>query len=182
MKGNRAALTMVVILALVIVGWWLFKRSGRGESVDLLTTFPTAEKRPAEGTFEITEADLNGEKKRAIFTVAPTKITWKLNVPDDAWLRVWLGMKPEAWEKEGNGVVFHIAVSDGRTYDELLSQHVNPLTVNGDRRWIPVNVDLSAYAGEEVQIQFFTNTSENGQPADPRNDMALLGAPEIYVR
>jgi hypothetical protein len=150
--------------------------------VDLLATFPSAEKKPVEGTFEIIEADLNGDKKRAIFTIAPTKIIWKLHVPDDAWLRLWLGMKPEAWEKEGNGVVFHVAVSDGRTYDELLMHHVDPLNVKGDRRWVPVTVDLSAYAGEEVQLHLFTNTSENGKPDDRRNDLALLGAPEVYVR
>jgi hypothetical protein len=182
MKGNRAALTIVVILVLVIVGWWLFKRNGRGASVDLLATFPSAEKKPAQGTFEITDADINGEKKRAIFTMAPTKVTWKVHVPDDAWLRVGLAMKPEAWDKEGNGVVFHVAVTDGRTYDELFSQHVDPFANKGDRRWIPVNVDLSPYAGEDVQIVFFTNTSPNGQPDDPRNDLALLGAPEVYVR
>jgi hypothetical protein len=182
MKGNRAALTIIVILLLVIAGWWLFKRSGRGAAVDLLSTFASAEKKPAEGTFEITEADINGEKKRAIFTTAPSKIIWKMHVPDDAWLRVALGMKPEAWDKEGNGIVVHVGVSDGRTYDELFSHHLDPYANKGDRRWIPVNVDLSAYAGEEVQIQFFTNSSENGQPEDRRNDLALLGAPEVYVR
>ena len=182
MKGNRAALTIVVILVLVIAGWWLFKRNGRGAAVDLLTTFPSAQKKPAGGVFEIMDVDINGDKKRAIFTLAPTKVTWKMHIPDDAWLRVALAMKPEAWDKEGNGVVFHVAVSDGRTYDELFSQHVDPFTNKGDRRWIPVNVDLSAYAGEEVQVVFFTNSSENGQPADTRNDMALLGAPEVYVR
>ena len=55
MKGNRAALTIIVILVLVIAGWWLFKRSGRGASVDLLSTFSSAEKKPVEGTFQITE-------------------------------------------------------------------------------------------------------------------------------
>ena len=70
MKGNRAALTAVVVLVLVIAGWWLFKRSGGGEPVDLIAAFATAEKRPATGTFEVIEADLNGDKKRAIFTVA----------------------------------------------------------------------------------------------------------------
>jgi hypothetical protein len=182
MKGNRAALTIVLILVLVVAGWWLFKRTGRGAAVDLLSTFPAAEKKPAEGTFEITEAEINGEKKRAIFTIAPSKIIWKMHIPDDAWLRVAFGMKPEAWDKEGNGVVFHVAISDGRTYDELLSHHVDPYTNKGDRRWLQENLDLSAYAGEEVQIHIFTNSSENGKPDDRRNDLALLGAPEVYIR
>jgi hypothetical protein len=182
MKGNRAALTAIVIIALLIVGWWLFRRGGRSVSVDLLATFPTAEKKPAEGTFEITEAEINGDKKRAIFTMAPTRLTWRVRVPEDAWLKVNLGMRPDAWDKEGNGVVFHVAVSDGRAYDELFSQHLDPFTNKGDRRWVPVTVDLAQYAGEEVQVIFFTNSSENGKPDDRRNDMALLGQPEIVIR
>lgn len=182
MKGNRAALTIVLIVVLLVAGWWLFKRKTGAATVDLISTFATAEKKPPTGTFEVIDADLNGDKQRAIFTMAPTKIIWKLRIPEDAWLKVALGMKPESWDKEGNGVVFHVAVSDGRSYDELYSQRVDPFTNKGDRRWIPVWVDLSAYAGEEVQVIFFTNTSDNGKPADDRNDMALLGTPQIVIR
>ena len=38
MKGNRAVLTAIVILVIVVAGWWLF-RSGAGERVDLLAQF-----------------------------------------------------------------------------------------------------------------------------------------------
>ena len=44
MKGNRAVLTAVVLLVLIIAGWWLFKRSSRGPSIDLISTFDTATK------------------------------------------------------------------------------------------------------------------------------------------
>jgi hypothetical protein len=182
MKGNRAVLTAVVIVALLVAGWFMFRRSGGAAAIDLLSTFATAEKRPASGTFEVVDADLNGEKKRAIFTVPASRITWKVRVPDDAWLKVWMGMKPESWEKEGDGVLFRVGVSDGRAYDELFTQHVDPFTNKGDRRWIPTTVDLSAYAGEEVDIIFNTNTSPKGKGDDPRNDLALWGAPEIVIR
>ena len=182
MKGNRAVLTAIVVVVLVIAGWWLFKRGNRGPSVDLLTTFAEAEKRPAGSVAEVIEADLNGDRKRAIYTVPPTRLIWKAHVPDDGWLKVDLGMKPEVWEKEGNGVWFYVGVSDGHSYEQLFSQHVDPFTNKGDRRWVPVFVDLSAYAGEDVQIIFNTRTSEEKTPEDPRNDMALWGAPEIVIR
>ena len=113
MKGNRAVLTAVVILVLIVAGWWLFKRSNRGPSVDLLSTFASAQKQPASATADLVDVDLNGDKKRAIFTQPPSRIRWKVRVPDDGWLKVDLGMKPEAWEKEGNGVWFYVGVSDG---------------------------------------------------------------------
>ena len=83
MKGNRAVLTAVVVLVLVVAGWWLFKRSNRGPSVDLIGSFATAIKKAPSGVAEVTDADLNGEKKRAIYTIPPSRITWKTRVPDD---------------------------------------------------------------------------------------------------
>jgi hypothetical protein len=114
--------------------------------------------------------------------VPPSRITWKLHVPEDGWLKVDLGMKPESWDKEGNGVWFYVGVSDGHTYEELFNQHVDPYNNKSDRKWTPVFVDLSAYAGEEVELVFNTRTSAEKTPEDPRNDLALWGAPEIVIR
>ena len=47
---------------------------------------------------------------------------------------------------------------------------------------MPVFVDLSAYAGEEVGIDLQHRTSAERTADDPRNDMALWGAPEIVIR
>jgi len=48
--------------------------------------------------------------------------------------------------------------------------------------WIPVAVDLSAYAGDEVEVIFNTNVSVPGKVDDARNDTALFATPEIVVR
>jgi hypothetical protein len=182
MKGNRAALAIVLAIVLFAAGWWLFKRGSNAEPVPLIPMFDSAEKRPAGGTFEVIEADLAGEKKQAIYTVPASRIIYKARIPDDAWLRVSVGTKPESWTQEGDGVLFRFGVSDGRSYDPLFTQHVNPFANPGDRKWIQVWVDLSAYAGEEVQLIFNTNTSPEGKGDDPRNDHALWGSPEIVVR
>ena len=182
MKGNRAVLTAVVLLVLLVAGWWLFKRSHRGPSIDLIATFASAQKKPAGGTFDVVDADLNGDKKRAIFTMPPSRMIWKVRVPDNGWLMLSLGMKPESWDKEGDGVLFRIGVSDGHTFEDLLTQHIDPFHNKADRRWIPVAVDLSAYAGEEVEVIFNTNVSVPGKPDDARNDTALFATPEIVIR
>src|SRR5262245_47382480 len=154
MKGNRTVLAAVVVIVLLVVGWWLFKRSSGGEPIDLLAAFATAEKRPSPDVFSTGPATLNGDTKQAI-AIQPTvgtRITYKLKVPDDAWLRVAVGLKPEGWDKEGDGVLFRVLVGDGRTSETLFTQHVNPFASPGDRRWIPVYVDMSAYAGENVEL------------------------------
>ena len=182
MKGNRAVLTAIVVLVLIVAGWWLFKRSSRGPAIDLIATFDSATKKPADGVFQVTDTDLNGERKRAIFTAPPTRIIWKVKIPEDGWLKASLGMKPESWDKEGDGVLFRIGVSDGRTFEDLLTLHVDPFHNKADRRWIPVAVDVSAYAGEEVEVIFNTNVSMPGHPDDARNDTALFGEPQIVIR
>ena len=43
-------------------------------------------------------------------------------------------------------------------------------------------VDLSAYAGEDVDIMLNTYGSTPGKPGDIRNDLAVWGMPEIVIR
>jgi hypothetical protein len=59
---------------------------------------------------------------------------------------------------------------------------VNPYGTPTDRKWTPVMVDLSSYAGEEVEIIFNTYASPPRKETDLRNDLAVWGAPEIVVR
>jgi hypothetical protein len=74
-------------------------------------------------------------------------------------------------------------VSDGRASDQLFTQHVNPFANASDRKWTPVMVDLSAYAGEQVDIIMNTYASlPDKAVGDQQNDYSLWGAPEIVVR
>ena len=185
MKGNRSLVIAVGVVAALILGWWLFGRGGGAGGVDLMEQFGSAEKRPGDASlFAVEDVTINGETKKAI-AIAPTvgtRITFKVRIPDDAWLRVSVGLKPDAWTQEGDGVRFRAIVSDGRASDELFVQDVNPFANQTDRKWIPLMVDLSAYAGEEVDVMLNTNASTPGKVGDVRNDLAVWGAPEIVVR
>ncbi len=149
MKGNRAVIPPSSVVAVLIVGWWLFRRGGETGAVDLLTQFDTAERRPQPG-------DLHGRRRHA-------------QRRDEAGHpRSPVGREPHdlqdarARRRVAEGVAGHEAggvdaggrrratswcgVSDGRAFDELFTQDVNPFANQADRRWIPVMVDLSAYA------------------------------------
>ena len=184
MKGNRAAIAAVVAVVLLVAGWWLFRRGDSAARIDLIEQLPTAEKRPADRTFQVSDVTINGETHKAIDVTPPTRLTWKQRIPQDAWLRVYVGLKPEAFTAEGDGVFFFVVVSDGRADDKLFEQYVNPFANTGERKWIPVMVDLSQYAGEEMSIIFNTRTSPPVNPPrdDNRNDFAVWGAPEIITR
>ena len=134
------------------------------------------------GEFSVGDFTLAGETKRAIAAPPNSRVTFRVRVPDDGWLKVSLGMKPESWDKEGNGVYFFAGVSDGRAFEKLFDQTLNPFANPSERRWIPVTVDLSAYAGEEMEVILNTREGGPGAGADARNDMPLWAVPEIVRR
>jgi hypothetical protein len=177
MKSSRAVLTAAVLVIVALAGWWVFHRRG-AERVDLIPLFDQAAKQPSAG-FQVVDATLAGETKKAIAAPPNGRITFHVRVPDDGWLRMSLGMKPESWDKEGDGVYFFAGVSDGKSFEQLFTQTVNPFKNAPERKWIPVSVDLAAYAGEEVDIILNTRASGPGQPMDDRNDLPLWGAPTI---
>jgi hypothetical protein len=179
MKMNRAVLTAVVILVVAAAGWYMFRR-GSADRVDLLAQYEQARKQGAP--FALVDATLAGDTKKAIAAPANGRITFHVRVPEDGWLKVSMGVKPEAWTVEGNGVFFYAGVSDGRAFEKLFEQTLNPFKNPSERRWIPVMIDLSAYAGEEMDVILNTVASGPGGPPDDRGDMPLWGAPEIVRR
>ena len=179
MKMNRAVVTAIVVLVVAAAGWFLFRR-GSAQRVDLMALYDQAKK--SGGEFAVVDVTLAGETKKAIAAPPNGRLTFRVKVPDDGWLRVSLGMKPESWDKEGNGVYFFAGVSDGRAFQELFTQTVNPFANPSERRWIPVTVDLSAYGGEEMDIILNTRAGGPTNPGDDRNDLPLWAAPEIVRR
>ncbi len=183
-RWMKFAVAGAVILIGVLI-WTQVRRSESVADVDLVVLFDEAEKRsamPAAEAFAVVDEAIEGDTRRAIYAHPPSRIIWKLLIPRDAWLRTALGIRREAWEQEGDGVLFRVGVSDGRTYEELLSQHLNPVANPGDRRWVPVNIDLSAYSGEFVELIFNTNTSPPGQGDDGRHDWAVWAAQAVTAR
>lgn len=182
MTGKRWAGVVVVAAALIAVSWAVLRDEARPPAVALASMLAEAEKRPTPEGFSLKQVTIGDETRRAVSVPAASRLTFRVVVPKDAWLRTAIAIEPQAWQQEGDGVLFRIAVSDGRTYDPLLQQHVDPYTVAADRRWIPVTIDLSAYGGRSVQVIFSTNTSLPQQGDDARGDLPLWGEPAIYLK
>ncbi len=185
MFRNRWFVLIGVIVVIGILVWGWRRGSAPSSGVDLLPLLAQAEKRaaplPVDESIKMVNVTINGETKKAILEQGFGRIQFALTVPADAWFSASIGVDPAAWNKEGDGVLFRMGVSGSGTYDELLNQHVDPVANASDRRWIPVAIDLSAYAGREVKIVLSTNPSVPGKPTDLRNDLGLWGAPAIVV-
>jgi len=185
MMTRRPVLIGAAIVVLGVAVWYLFVRQGEPPVfADLVQQFPQAVKKstlPLDRAFEVDDVTIDGETKRSIVARSISRLYFSIRPPEDAWLTVSLALDPKVWTLDGDGVQFRVGVSDGRSYDELLKQHVDPRHVEGDRRWIPVTIDLSPYADRQVDLIFNTDASAQGARGTPDHDESLWGAPRSTI-
>lgn len=170
------ALTGVIAL----VAWWSLSAGGGTQAIDLLARFESAVRRPSPDVFVVQDISIGGTPKPSIAVTQASRIIWTEVIPPHGWLEVSLGLREEAWAREGDGVLFRVGISRAGVYDELVSLVVNPFANPADRQWYPVLLDLSPYAGESVEIIFNTNAGVNSENA--ANDLAVWGEPRLVVR
>ena len=152
-------------------------------AIDLLERFPQAEiKRPNPEIFTVVDATLAGVTRRGVQPAGPSRLGWKVTVPDRAWLEFAIGMREESWTTQGDGVLFMVGVSDGQHYEELMSLVVNPFANPGDRSWHPLSLDLSVFAGKTVDVIFNTYSSPPERPVDANGDLPVWAEPRIVTR
>jgi hypothetical protein len=149
--------------------------------MDLVEALPQADRRPSADAFSAVTATLDGRTRPAILVTRPSRLTWTVDVPDDAWLRLALALREDAWQIEGDGVLFQVGVSDGDDFTELFSLMVNPFRNPEDRAWHELALDLGTYAGRTVDIIFNTRSSAPEAGDDVRGDFALWGAPVLVT-
>jgi hypothetical protein len=178
----QSRLLVGVAAVLAVVAWWFYSHQAvKDRNIDLIAEFPHAEHRshmqPVDAAFEVGSVTIDGQTKRTILARPFSRITYIVTVPPDAWLDVDFGMRPDSWDLPGDGAAFRVGVSEGRTYDEILNQFVNPKA--GGRRWFSKHLDLSAYEGRRVSIILNTDPGPNGG-GDSQNDLAVWGEPHVY--
>jgi len=174
---------VVGVLALVM---WSRSIGSGTVYADLVDHFPNAvQKRPTPDVFVVGDVTIAGRTLKSIGVAQASRIVWKEKIPSNAWLEVSLGVREEAWARQGDGVLFLVGIShpgkDGNMeYVELVSLIVNPFGNPADRQWYPLMLDLSPYTGQEVEV--ILNTRPGAGDASPDNDLAVWGAPSIVTR
>ena len=184
MTSQRPVILGAVVVAALFAFWFLTRGGTVANEIDLIARLSdaTTERRTNDdrpGQFAVESVTVDATSKRTILARPHSRLIYPVVVPPDAWLEVAFAMKPESWDQPGDGAQFRVGVSDGRTYEELLRQYVNPK--RGDRRWFSVRLDLSAYEGREVKLIFNTDP---GPPEgrDAANDLAVWAEPRVYSK
>ena len=193
MKKSHLVFIAVVVLAAVAYYFWR-NRSGGDVAIDLAVLAapeqtgdaPDVEFRPGEkkaSMFKVGPETVAGQSKQGIFTHPTSRLIFsEQTIPDNARLRAWIAVKEEAWTQDASdGVLFRFGIDDGR-YEEVLNQQVDPRHNANDRGWLPVDIDLSAYAGQKVKLIFNTNSSLPGKGNNDAFDFAVWSDPAVVSR
>ena len=188
MFRNRWVMLIGAVVVAGLVAWGSRQGTGGGAApaVDLIQLLPQAERRsvpePVEQAIRVVTVTIAGESKPCILEQADGRIRFGLTPQASAWFTASLAVDPAVWDQEGDGVLFRLGIGDAKGgYEELLNQHLNPAANKSERRWIPVAIDLSAWAGREINLTLSTNASVPGRSEDLRNDLAVWCAPTLVV-
>lgn len=133
---NRHVLSIVVV---ILCAGCRHVENAPVPVVNLLREVDNAEKRPPHG-FEIATLEIGGQPRPSIVVPVPSRLTIPLPLPRRGVLRAFASLDPNSVPA---AVRLRVGVSDNRIYERLTDIDLLP----GDRQWIAVRTDLSAYAG-----------------------------------
>ncbi len=89
---------------------------------------------------------------------ATSTITYTFtDLPADTALKTAFTINPVAWDYHEQGVTsdgaeFVVSIQHEDGTREVVRRFIDPVHNQRDRRWFPVIIDLSTYAGERVQL------------------------------
>ncbi len=123
--------------------------------------------------------NINGDSRVTLFEHPPSKITYKLTVPENSSLTFGIALNPEIWSSDkGDGVIFEILMKDGMEERKLFSKYIDPKNKVEDRKWHDERIDLSEYKGKEVLLTFITSP---GPSNNTNYDWAGWSFPKIIT-
>jgi hypothetical protein len=129
---------------------------------------------------KVEEWEMMGETREVLF-VHPTAsgnttLVYPVKVKPRTTLQAHLAVAPEAWTAEGDGVTFSVYVEDRAGIHLVYSQYIDPKHHEQDRRWVPMQVDLTPFTGKLVRMILVVGS---GPAGDTRYDWAGWGNPSL---
>ena len=132
----------VAILAVILFAGCRHVEQTSIQAVNLLREFDAAEKRPPAG-FQIADREIGGVSRPSLIAPVPSRLTMPLPLPRRGVLRAFAALAPPSPDRAPVSVRLRVGVSDDRIYERLTDVILTP----GQRGWVDVRTDLSAYAG-----------------------------------
>lgn len=188
--------TYICILVLFLSTWMVSCSSQLEEpivtvtvSVDVETDFVFEVDRgnyslsnTTSGYFYTNMETLNDEIHWAMFSHAPNAVRFdNIFVGENATLDFSIGMLEGAWDREGDGVRFEIALASVESGTRTIySRVINPIANKDERRWIPESVALDSVANSTQTFIFETFPGAiDDASATASSDWAVWGKPRL---
>lgn len=138
---------------------------------------------PGPRHVEVQRVCIGRDARSALFQHPPSRVVFPaVRLGRAARLLLAAGVKPAAWNDLQNEIVFEVRAFD----TSLLRVTLFPRERPGDRAWRDEVVDLSAFAGRDMRLEFLTSVPKGGGTAhgwsawgDPRieNDAPIALRP-----
>jgi hypothetical protein len=180
-RGGMLALT-TALAGYLLLAVYLFRPAWLPQEVvyDFTDNLPVTQRLVDPALLKVERWTIQGHERPVLFAhpspAGSTSLVYPVRLPTRAHLRAALAVAPEAWSQEGDGVVFSVFVEDEAGMHLVYSRYVDPKHHAVDRRWIPVEVNLSAYGGKITRLIL---TTSNGPAGDGRYDWAGWSAPRL---
>lgn len=104
--------------------------------------------------------EIEGDVRDVLFQHPTTRIVYNdIEILRSSTLNFGIGIDPQVWSADrGDGVDFEILVQDTSSHQmRVFEQYIDPKNNSTDRHWFDVQVDLSQFAGQTVDVHFITN-------------------------
>lgn len=146
----------MLVLAIALAGC---SRTSRVVVYDFFDNLPSATVRSSRTDFRsVRQEFLNLQMDLRGYIEQPpgTVVSYYLRLPDRCYLQVGAGMDMISWT-DTKGVDLSITVTpQGGTERRLISLYLNPYMNKDQSGWIDRKIDLAAYSGELVRIDFLS--------------------------
>lgn len=122
---------------------------------------------------------VGSEQYSAILLGPRAKITFDLELPENPIFETAIAIPEGLWNPPADGVNFIVAINHGCSCgDEVIfKKYIDPMHNKSDRRWHDVEVDLSPFSYQKVQLILYSDSV--GDDATAWTDWTAWGDPVI---
>lgn len=116
-------------------------------------------------------------EEAALLTRAPARVVFRLRLKRAFVLETAIALDRRAWSQPGDGVTFFVAIKGEDLFEYLFANFSNPYSIEQDRRWLPVEIDLSAYQEKDIELIL---GADPGPQEDASGDLGLWKDPILW--